>query len=288
VPVIPNLGNRLLRGSYFEFEECSDPSFTYKEPAFLYADNPFFIMLSPMIGSVVPYYPADLKSFDNKRGLTDMGGFFILEMMKRKMIIETDHMSHKMADKVLTICEEQHYPVVSSHGWIDPPEGSITEQYARRIFNLGGIISLMLYQDKHGECKISSETWAESYRHAVQVMGQSPYPVAIPYGSDANGMCKQPGPRFGGRACDGNPPEEPQSNPLVYPFKAPVGGTGEFSQLKAGNRVFDFNTEGLANYGLIPDFVADLKNLGLTDEDLKPLYRSAEGYIEMWERVENR
>ena len=288
VPVIPNLGNRLLRGSYFEFEECSDPSFTYKEPGFLYADNPFFIMLAPLIGTVVPYYPADMRSYDNKRGLTDIGGFFIREMMKRKMIIETDHMSHKMADKVLTICEEQHYPVVSSHGWIDPPDGSITEQYARRIFNLGGIVSLMLYQDKHGECKISSETWAGSYRHAVKVMGKSPYPVAIPYGSDANGMCKQPGPRFGDRACDGNPPTQPQENPLTYPFKAPLGGTGEFDRLKAGNRVFDFNTEGLANYGLIPDFVADLKNLGLTDEDLKPLYRSAEGYIEMWERVENR
>jgi len=146
----------------------------------------------------------------------------------------------------------------------------------------------MLYQEKHGGCAISSESWAQSYKNAVRVMSQCPYPVAIPYGSDVNGMCKQPGPRFGSRACDGNPPETPAPNPLVYPFKNPVGGTGEFNQLKAGNRVFDFNTEGIACYGLIPDFVADLKNLGLTDEELKPLYRSAEGYIEMWERVENR
>ena len=241
-----------------------------------------------MIGTILPYYPASDKSSDNKRGLTDIGEFFIREMMKKKMIIETDHMSHKMAFKVLSICEEEQYPVVASHSWIDPPDGSITYQYARRIANLGGILSLMLYQEKHGGCQISSQSWAESYKNAVRVMGMGQYPVAIPYGSDANGMCKQPGPRFGERACDGNTPDEPQINPLVYPFKTPLGGTGDFYQLKAGNRVFDFNTEGLACYGLIPDFVADLKNVGLTDEDLKPLYRSAEGYIEMWERVENR
>ncbi len=288
VPVIPNLGNRLLRGSYFEFEECSDPSFTYKEPSFTYPDNPFFIMLAPLIGSVVPFYPAGMRSSDNKRGLTDIGEFFIREMIKKKMIIETDHMSHKMAFKALSICEEENYPVIASHSWIDPPDGSITWQYATRIFNLGGIVSLMLYQEKHGGCEISSESWAHSYKNAVKVMSQSPYQVAIPYGSDVNGMCKQPGPRFGNRACDGNPPATPATNPLVYPFKAPVGGTGEFNQLRAGNRVFDFNTEGVACYGLIPDFVADLKNLGLTDEDLKPLYHSAEGYIKMWERVENR
>jgi microsomal dipeptidase-like Zn-dependent dipeptidase len=288
VPVIPNLGNRLIRGEYFEFEECPDPSFTYKEPAIRYMDDPFFIMLAPVIGTIIPYYPASDKSSDNKRGLTELGDFFIRELIKRKMIIETDHMSHKMAFKVLDICEEYNYPVVSSHGWIDAPEGSITEQYARRIFNLGGIVSLMLYQAGRGECTISSNSWAASYRNAVNVMKQSPYPVAIPCGSDANGMCKQPGPRFGSRACDGTTPEQPQSNPLTYPFKSPIGGTGEFNKLKAGNRTFDFNTEGLANYGLIPDFVADLKNLGLTDDELKPLYRSAEGYIEMWERVENR
>jgi hypothetical protein len=35
---------------------------------------------------------------------------------------------------------------------------------------------------------------------------------------------------------------------------------------------------------LLADFVQDLKNVGLTNRDLEPLFRSAEGYIRLWER----
>ena len=49
---------------------------------------------------------------------------------------------------------------------------------------------------------------------------------------------------------------------------------------------WDFNLDGLAHYGLLPDFVQDLKNVGLDDEHLKPLFGSAEDYIRIWERCE--
>lgn len=38
--------------------------------------------------------------------------------------------------------------------------------------------------------------------------------------------------------------------------------------------------------GMLPDFIQDMKNLGLTDEDLLPLFRSAEEYIRVWEKCE--
>jgi hypothetical protein len=38
-------------------------------------------------------------------------------------------------------------------------------------------------------------------------------------------------------------------------------------------------------YGLLSEFIQDLKNEGLKDRDLDPLFRSAEGYIELWERA---
>ena len=53
-----------------------------------------------------------------------------------------------------------------------------------------------------------------------------------------------------------------------------------------GRHDFDVNLDGLAHYGMIPDFLQDAKNVGLTKDDLRPLFRSAEGYIEMWERCE--
>ena len=56
----------------------------------------------------------------------------------------------------------------------------------------------------------------------------------------------------------------------------------------AGQRDFDINIDGVAHYGMLPDFIQDMKNVGLTDEDLSPLFRSAKQYIRVWEKCEHR
>jgi hypothetical protein len=48
-------------------------------------------------------------------------------------------------------------------------------------------------------------------------------------------------------------------------------------------RDFDINLDGLAHYGLLPDFLQDLRNIGLSPQDLAPLFRSANDYVEMWQ-----
>ena len=50
---------------------------------------------------------------------------------------------------------------------------------------------------------------------------------------------------------------------------------------------FDINIDGMAHYGMLPDFLQDLRNIGLTAEDLAPLFRSAFAYIQMWETCEH-
>ena len=40
--------------------------------------------------------------------------------------------------------------------------------------------------------------------------------------------------------------------------------------------------------GLLPDLIEDVRRDGVSDEDLEPLFKSAEGYIRMWERSEER
>ena len=52
-----------------------------------------------------------------------------------------------------------------------------------------------------------------------------------------------------------------------------------------GNRDFDVNIDGVAHYGMLPDFLQDLKNVGLSGPDLAPLFHSAEDYIAMWEKA---
>ena len=52
------------------------------------------------------------------------------------------------------------------------------------------------------------------------------------------------------------------------------------------DRTYDFNVDGLAHFGLIPDMLQDLKNVGLSQGDFQSLFSSAESYIEMWEKTE--
>jgi microsomal dipeptidase-like Zn-dependent dipeptidase len=54
------------------------------------------------------------------------------------------------------------------------------------------------------------------------------------------------------------------------------------------NRDFDINLDGMAHYGLLPDLLQDLRNVGLTAADLVPLFRSAHDYVEMWDKCEQR
>ena len=49
-------------------------------------------------------------------------------------------------------------------------------------------------------------------------------------------------------------------------------------------RDFDYNIDGLSHYGLLPDMLQDLRNVGMSPVTLGWLFRSAERYIEVWER----
>jgi len=53
-------------------------------------------------------------------------------------------------------------------------------------------------------------------------------------------------------------------------------------------RDFDINIDGMAHYGMLPDFLQDLRNCGLSTEDLAPLFRSAYDYVEMWDTCTRR
>jgi microsomal dipeptidase-like Zn-dependent dipeptidase len=114
-------------------------------------------------------------------------------------------------------------------------------------------------------------------------------------------------PRFGDNACDGYKPYRngvrhrnthsenyqprqqneatkvrylDQPNPPCAPGQQPC----PLQPYRIGQRVYDFNTDGLANYGLLPDMLQDIYDLG--DRDIGTLFQSAEGYLKMWERAE--
>ena len=53
-----------------------------------------------------------------------------------------------------------------------------------------------------------------------------------------------------------------------------------------GRRDFDVNLDGVSHYGIFPDFLQDVVNVGLSVPEMTPLFRSAEQYIRVWERAE--
>jgi len=54
-----------------------------------------------------------------------------------------------------------------------------------------------------------------------------------------------------------------------------------------GRRDWDINIDGIAHYGMLPDFFQDVHNTGLGGSDLQPLFNSAEDYIQMWKKAED-
>ncbi len=48
---------------------------------------------------------------------------------------------------------------------------------------------------------------------------------------------------------------------------------------------WDYNFDGLAHYGMMPDFFQDLSNVGLNATDMSPMFRSAEDFARMWTRT---
>ena len=72
-------------------------------------------------------------------------------------------------------------------------------------------------------------------------------------------------------------------------WKQMKGDNRPLSRCRAGpRRDFDINLDGMAHYGMRPDLLQDVRNSGLTAEDLAPLFRSAYDYVQMWDACARR
>ncbi len=76
------------------------------------------------------------------------------------------------------------------------------------------------------------------------------------------------------------------ANKVRYPFRWLNGIT--VKRQTAGKRVFDINRDGVAQYGLYPDWVEDLRKVAGRDGRaiVSDMARGAEGYLQMWERTQ--
>jgi microsomal dipeptidase-like Zn-dependent dipeptidase len=245
IGIIINVANKISTNRFWQVEACPGDAHDHTIGPVGSLPQPLSELLRP---GDLPLYPEGPHC--NPNGLTDLGRHAIEGMIERNMLIEIDHMSAKAAEQTLSILEEADYPgVVSSHSWTD-------QTYLSRIYALGGMVSFYdsAATDFVGDWE---RTEALRDRHGVKGLG---------IGSDANG--------FGGLP---PAPSGDRVDPVKYPFTALDGRT--LDKASTGLRQWDYNAEGMAHYGLMPDWIEDMRTLAgapLVDD----LAHGAEQYLQ--------
>ena len=272
-----------------------------------------FILAAPgRVGS-------DTQGNCNQRGLTAEGETLINALMDHKMIIDVDHTDGLMFDDILDIAEARKYPgIVTGHtGLISTgltraelgsafkasdssrSEAGKTDAQVQRVIGAGGFVALGLNQGGLNSkrdfsssdsvafnCGRSSQAFAQAYLYATKTLNLS----AVGFGSDINGFAGSIAPRFGSKACSGDMAGgyDPDSSTGRLDYATATNYLGApLSQYSFGSRTWDFNVHGFAHVGMYPDLLADLKVIGLSDDELAPLFGGVEGYVRMWEKVDD-
>lgn len=240
-------------------------------------------------------------------GLTSSGEYTLRALMRRGIIIDIDHMSHRAANRTLLIANGiagGGYPIMSGHTGIRSPlpdsprnaENSRTTMQLARIACLGGMFGL-------GTDGARAVDWTTEYARGYDVMRRAfapaPYglcPSADPLGgtsflglgTDANSLTKTPRPTM---IEAGGPPRFTD----IYNPNNPINqGVTPLIRSSTGARTWDYNTDGVAHYGMFLDFLRDVRTLpasvtmnGRQIVDDQMMY-GAERFYRMWLKADTQ
>ena len=247
-----NLANFKQTGHFWQVEKCQGGGEDNPQDAHLDVIDAGLLAFLPK--GLLPVYPPPPHC--NALGLTPLGEFTVEQMIDRGLMIEVDHMSLKTASRTLELAEDRDYSgLLSSHSWMSP-------ELRSRVYGLGGFIEPIT---------TSPESFIEEWRQ-LRAVADPRYRFGIGFGADANGFHAQPP----ARGAD-------KPNAVSYPFES-LDGRVTFGRQVSGQRVYDVNRDGVAHYGLYPDWMEQLRLLAgepIADD----LMSGAEAYLQTWERA---
>jgi microsomal dipeptidase-like Zn-dependent dipeptidase len=232
-----------------------------------FAEDPILTLTPLLFQFTEPSLEGD---YCQNAGLTPLGEQLFDELMIRGMLIDIAHLPRRSVVRAMELFDESDYPGLSTHG----------DNVGGQIYHTGGRSNAGF-----GRCADPDNPGAMSQGYAdriEQIIENGGYP-AEGFGFDNNGFAGGPRPRFG----DDSSCSSEQLNPVSYPFES-FAGDITFTEPRLGDRVVDFNYEGMIHIGLLPELIQDTRLDGMSDDSLEALFRSAEGYIRMWERAEAR
>lgn len=247
---IVNVGNFLSTGQFWQAETCTTELHDHTIAGGAVPPK----VARYVKGQALPIYPK--APHCNTRGLTELGEYTLRGMMDRGLMVELDHQGVKSAKRTMEILEAEGYPgVISSHSWMD-------KHFTERIYKLGGFIA------QYGH---DSRSFVEEGAEEQPVRDK--YDVGYGYGMDMNGFGGTPRPR-----------DDAAEKPLTYPF-SPAIGSGTIDRQVTGQRVWDYNRDGVAHYGMVPDWIQDMRTVGGEDGEqvVDDLTRGAESYLRTWD-----
>jgi microsomal dipeptidase-like Zn-dependent dipeptidase len=251
-----NAANFKQTGRFWQIEACPGPEHDNEQVTALPGEAGIIgaglFALLPL--GTLPVYPPPPHC--NARGLTPLGEFLIEEMIDRGLMIELDHMGVKTGMRVLEMAEARGYSgVLASHSWSDP-------HVLSRIYGLGGFLEPITS---------GAEGFIAEWQQ-LRAAADPRFEFGIGFGADANGFHAQPP----ARGLD-------KPSPVTYPFTS-LDGRISFGRNVSGQRTWDVNADGVAHYGLHPDWMEQLRLLA-GEPIAEDLMSGAEAYLQTWERA---
>ncbi len=266
---------------------------------------PWPLPISTIPGVIPSVVPGPVKSPGqfNTMGLNNTN--FLALMQARcgsapcGLLLDVVHMGEITALGALNLAGKYQYPLMDSHTGVrcDSPacsttygtvttggnERSLPVSQLQMIRNLGGVIGFGEVSGGEGSGVPDADpvgTWISGYTDVWNLMGNK----GVALGTDTNGLSplipkdviKTNYPITVAHDFGGMPPPPMPLNEFQY---AP------------GSHKFDFEQDGIATYGMLPDFIqaASLRTVGVElnppppKAAIKAIFRSAEDTIEMWE-----